>query len=101
MGFVSVHCTSASQVEPIVDTRGSFAPEDVTIRARGIERAFTNRFVGEWFSLPAAHYSKVKIKVVEGDMASTLHAVVTVQFVDARLGCYVEHRLASVTATPG
>jgi hypothetical protein len=104
LGFVSFHCTYPQhvvQVEPIFDTRGSFAPEDITIRARGIERTFTNRFVGQWFSLPAAHYSKVTFKVAEGDMASTLHAVATVQFVDGRSGCYAEHWLASVTVTPG
>jgi hypothetical protein len=102
LGFVSFHCTHAQQVEPIFDTRGSFAPEDVTIQAPGIEWASTTRFVGQWFSLPAAHYSKVTINVAEGDMASTLHAGVTVQFVDGRrVGCYVEHWFASVAVTLG
>jgi hypothetical protein len=102
LGFVSFHCTNAYQVEPIFDTRGSFAPENVTIHARGIQRTFTNRFVGQWFSLPPAHYSKATVKVAEGDMATTLHAVVTVQFADRRgHGCYAKHWLASVAVTPG
>jgi hypothetical protein len=125
MGFVGFRCDRAFRVQPLFDTYGTTAEEQVTIQAPNVRRRnFTTQVIGRYRGkplrqttyspqlvtvLPFAHYSSVTFTVSTGTEARALTAEVTAQFVAGifkRKGypplgaCYVKHWLVSMTVSP-